>query len=261
MADGGSRRKVVLVTGGTRGIGFRIAEALARGGALVTLNGRSLEHGEEALSRLRPLSPDVSFEPGECGDYGAIAGVVERTVGRAGGLDILVSAGAAGALGPMPFADMTPEQLESGFRSRFFPRIYPVHAALPALRARGGGSIVMVTTDAARHPTPGESLIGAVGAGIVLMTKALAREFARWNIRVNAVALTLTSDTPGWDRIFSKPGFENRLFSKALERFPRGRAPTAEEAAHVAAFLASDLALQVTGQTVSVNGGLSFGGW
>lgn len=261
MTQAGLHGKVALVTGGTRGIGFRIAEALAKAGAVVTVNGRSAEHGAEALSRLSPICPDAAFEAGECGDYAAIARVVERTVHRAGGLDILVSAGAAGTLGPMPFAEMTPEQIESSFRSRFFPRIYPVHAALPALRARGTGSIVMVTTDAARHPTPGESIIGAIGAGVVLMTKALAREFGRWNIRVNAVALTLTSDTPAWDRIFSRPGFENRLFSKALERFPRGRAPTAEEVAHVAAFLASDLALQVTGQTVSVNGGLSFGGW
>jgi len=253
--------KVALVTGGTRGIGFRIAEALAEKGAMVTVNGRSAEHGEEALSRLSRLSPHAAFEAGECGDHAAIARVVERTVKRAGGLDILVSAGAEGNLGPTPFADMTPGQIEAGFRSRFYPRIFPVHAALPALRARGAGAIVMITTDAARHPTPGESVIGAAGAGIVLMTKALAREFSRWNIRVNALGLTLTSDTPAWDRIFSKPSFENRLFSKALERFPRGRAPTAEEVAQVAVFLASDLALQVTGQTVSVNGGLSFGGW
>jgi 2-hydroxycyclohexanecarboxyl-CoA dehydrogenase len=253
--------KAALVTGGTRGIGLHIAEALARKGARVTVNGRSAQHGEEALERLRRISPHAAFEAGECGDYAAVARVVERTASRTGGLDILVSAGAEGNAGPTPFADMAPGEIEAALRSRFLPRVYPVHAALPALRARGAGAIVLVTTDAARHPTPGESVIGAVGAAIVLMTKALAREFARWNIRVNAVALTLTSETPAWERIFSKPGFENRLFSKALERFPQGRAPTAEEVAHVAAFLASDLALQVTGQTVSVNGGLSFGGW
>ena len=80
-------------------------------------------------------------------------------------------------------------------------------------------------------------------------------------VACNGVALTLTSETPAWDRIFSKPGFENRLFSKALERFPQGRAPTAAEVAEAAAFLASDAASQINGQTVSVNGGLSFGGW
>ena len=89
----------------------------------------------------------------------------------------------------------------------------------------------------------------------------LARELSRWSIRVNTVALTLTSDTPTWDRIFSHEGFENDLFSKALRRFPSGRAPTSEEVSHVAWFLASQHASQVTGQTLSVNGGLSFGGW
>jgi 3-oxoacyl-[acyl-carrier protein] reductase len=93
------------------------------------------------------------------------------------------------------------------------------------------------------------------------MTKTLAKEFSRWQIRVNSVSLTLTSDTPSWDRIFGEETFQTGLFSKALARFPSGRAPTAEEVARVAVFLASDQSSQVTGQTVSVNGGLSFGGW
>jgi 3-oxoacyl-[acyl-carrier protein] reductase len=253
--------KIALITGGSRGIGFAVAQALARQGVQVVVTGRDPAHGEEALATLRAINPQAAFEPGEAGNHAAMTAIVERTVQRAGGLDILVSAGAAGPFGPRPFAEMTAEQIESSFNDRLLPRIFPVHAALPALRARGGGSVVMVTTDAARHPTPGEAVIGAVGAAILLMTKALAREFSRWNIRVNSVALTLTTDTPGWDRIFSNPGFENRLFSKALERFPQGRAPSAAEVADVAAFLASDTASQVNGQTVSVNGGLSFGGW
>ena len=253
--------KIALVTGGSRGIGFAVAQALARQGVEVVVTGRNPEHGEEALATLRAIHPKAAFDLGEAGDHAAMTAIVERTVKRAGGLDVLVSAGAAGPFGPRPFAEMTAEQIESSFNARLLPRIFPVHAALPALRARGSGSVIMVTTDAARHPTPGEAVIGAVGAAILLMTKALAREFSRWNIRVNSVALTLTTDTPAWDRIFSQPGFENRLFSKALERFPQGRAPSATEVAAVAAFLASDAASQVNGQTVSVNGGLSFGGW
>ena len=96
---------------------------------------------------------------------------------------------------------------------------------------------------------------------MILLTKALAREFSRWNIRVNSVAITLTSDTPSWDRIFSKQDFENKLFSKALARFPSGRAPTSDEVSKAAVFLLSNDASQVNGQTLSVNGGLSFGGW
>jgi 2-hydroxycyclohexanecarboxyl-CoA dehydrogenase len=186
--------------------------------------------------------------------------VTQAAAGLNGGIDILISAGAQGAVGPKPFAELTSKELELSVTTRLFPRVFPVHASLPFMRERGG-SVVMLTTDAARHPTPGESVVGAVGASVILMTKALAKEFARDRIRVNSVAMTLTSDTPSWDRIFADPSFQNRLFSKALTRFPQGRPPSADEVARVAAFLAGDDAAQVTGQTISVNGGLSFGGW
>jgi len=104
-------------------------------------------------------------------------------------------------------------------------------------------------------------VLGAVGASIILMTKALAKEFSRDKIRVNSIALALTSDTPTWERAFAEEGFWRNLGTKVVERFPFGRPPAADEVAAVAVFLASDAAAQVTGQTISVNGGLSFGGW
>ncbi len=148
----------------------------------------------------------------------------------------------------------------AALNSRFFARVNPVHAALPYLRKRGG-AVVMLGTDAGRHPTAGESVVGAFGAGVILMTKTLAKELARWKIRVNSVSMTLTSDTPSWDRIFGEKSFQTSLFSKAIDRFPFGRPPTAEEIARVVVFLASEESSQVTGQTISANGGLSFGGW
>jgi 2-hydroxycyclohexanecarboxyl-CoA dehydrogenase len=265
-ADSGERAshdlagKCALITGGSGGVGLETALRLARRGARVTVTGRSEERGEAALSRLRDVSDEVFFEQGDATDPGDLTDLVERVSSRqGGGIDMLISAGAAPDLGPTPFAEMSFEQIQRAFDTRLQPRIFPVRAALPALRVRGG-SVVLLTTDAARHPTPGESVIGAVGAAVILLTKALAREFARWSIRVNAVAMTITSDTPSWDRIFASEDFQSRLFTKAVERFPQGRPPTAREVADVAAFLATD-AGQVTGQTVSVNGGLSFGGW
>ena len=178
-----------------------------------------------------------------------------------GGIDILVSAGAASRVLPKPFAEFDGAEIVDAFQSRLLPRIFPVHAALPYLRERGG-AVVMLCTDAARHATAGESIPGAVGASVILMTKVFAKEFARWRIRVNSVAMTLTSDTPSFDRIFGEDStFSSKLFTRLAERFPSGRPPTSEEVAQVAVFLASDAASQVTGQTVSVNGGLSFGGW
>ena len=251
--------KVALVTGGTAGLGLETGMRLARRGAQVVVTGRSQESGERALSVLRAVSDRTSVETGDAGDAASITGLVDRVVTAHGGIDILVSAGSAPDVGPTPFAEMDLDELKRAFDSRIYARIFPVRAAIPALRERGG-SVVMLATDAARHPTPGESVVGAAGAAVMLMTKALARELSRWSIRVNSVAMTITSGTPSWDRIFASESFQSRLFSKAVERFPQGRPPSAGEVADVAVFLAAD-ASQVTGQTVSVNGGLSFGGW
>lgn len=103
--------------------------------------------------------------------------------------------------------------------------------------------------------------MGAAGASVILLTKSLARELGRDNISVNSVAMTITSDTSSWDRIFAKQDFSTKLFEKALTRFPKGEPPNATEVAEVVTFLCSPRAAQVTGQTVSVNGGLSYGGW
>lgn len=251
--------RVALLTGATAGVGLETALRLARRGATVVVTGRSADSGEKALSVLREASERAYFERGDAGDPASITALVDRVVAAHGGIDILVSAGSAHDVGPAPFAEMDLEDLRRAFDSRIYARIFPVRAAVPALRERSG-SVVLLTTDAARHPTPGESVVGAAGAAVLLMTKALAREFARWNIRVNSVAMTITSGTPSWDRIFASESFQSRLFSKAVQRFPQGRPPSAGEVADVAVFLAADAA-QVTGQTVSVNGGLSFGGW
>jgi len=252
--------KAALITGGSEGIGLRVAEQLAEAGARVFVNGRSAERGERAIAKLQKISPEVRFIAGDCASYEDVAAVVDTVRSAAGRLDILVSAGAEGEIGPTPFAQLTPEQIESEFRKRLFPRIFPVHAAWSALR-ENGGSVVLLTTDAGRFATPGESVLGAVGASVIMMTKALAKEFSRDKIRVNSIALALTSDTPTWDKAFAEEGFWRNLGTKVVERFPFGRPPAADEVATVAVFLASDAAAQVTGQTISVNGGLSFGGW
>ncbi|MCC6194964.1 MAG: SDR family oxidoreductase [Burkholderiales bacterium] len=255
--------KVALITGASGGVGLRLAEKLAAGGAHVVLNGRSEANGAAAQERLREFTANAastSFVIGDCADYEAAAKVTAEAARITGAIDIVASSGAQGAVRPMPFAQMQGHELVAAFNSRFFARVNPVHAALPYMRERGG-AIVMVGTDAGRHATPGESVVGAFGAAVILMTKTLAKELARWRIRVNSISLTLTSDTPSWDRIFSEQTFQTALFGKARDRFPFGRPPTAEEVARVAAFLVSEKSCQVTGQTVSVNGGLSFGGW
>jgi 3-oxoacyl-[acyl-carrier protein] reductase len=254
------RGKVALVTGSSGGVGLRAAEMLAANGAHVVINSRTTENGERSLGKLKEISSEVSLAVGDTGVYDDAVRIAETAAKVSGGIDVLISSGARSQVRPMPFAAMTGPQLVEAFNSRFFARMFPVQAALPYMKEKGG-SVVLMGTDAARHPTSGESIVGAYGAAVILMTKTLAKELSRWKIRVNGIALTITSDTPSWERIFGENTFQTNLFAKAVERFPQGRAPTAEEVARVALFLASEENSQVTGQTISVNGGLSFGGW
>ncbi|KAA9163323.1 SDR family oxidoreductase [Amycolatopsis acidicola] len=247
----------VLVSGGTAGIGFAAAKHFARRGATVTVTGRSAERGKSALE---DLGDRGFFQQGDSGDADEAATVVSAAAEVMDGIDVVVSAGAENHATLTTFAEMTPAQIRGTFDSLIYPRLFPLHAAVPYLRDSGGGSMVLIGSDAARHATRGESLVGAAGAAVILMTKALARELARDRIRVNSIALTITSGTPGWEHAFGHE-FGRKLFARAIERFPFGRPPEAEEVADAIVFLASAVASQISGQTVSVNGGLSFGGW
>lgn len=252
----------VLITGGTSGTGFRTAQTLVGLGADVVVIGRNEERAAKAVSDLRGVGGGRAWSIlAECADPNEAAGAVGEAVSVLDGLDVLVSAGARGVGDPQPFADMSADEIRTGLTTRFLARVYPVHAAIPHLRGRQGANIVLLTTDAGRHATPGESIVGAYAAAVIQFTKTLARELARDGVRVNAVAMTLTTDTHSWNTIFGSESFQKALFEKAAARFPQGRPPSAQEVADTVVYLASTLASQVTGQTISVNGGLSFGGW
>lgn len=253
--------RVALITGSTAGVGWHAAHQLAQLGATVVINGRDAQRGDNALKSLRQITARAHLVTGNCMDPTDAARLVSEAAAFEGRLDIVISAGAEGSVPPTPFSEMRADDIVTAYQTRLLPRILPVHAAIPHLR-KHGGSVVMLTTDAARHPTPGEAIVGAVGAGVILLTKALAKELASARIRVNSVAMTLTADTPSWDRIFGgEAQFQKELFAKLSRRFPGGRPPSAEEVAQVVTFLARDASAQVTGQTISANGGLSFGGW
>jgi 2-hydroxycyclohexanecarboxyl-CoA dehydrogenase len=259
------RGRKVLVTGGTSGTGLETARTLVAGGASVMVVGRDPGRAEAALKELQSLAATTGGSAhlalGDCGDYDQAARVVAEAVAGLGALDVLVSAGATGEGDPKPFADMTPAEILSGMTSRFLARVHPVHAAIPHLRGREGAAVVLLTTDAGRHATRGESIIGAYAASIIAVTKTLARELGRDRVRVNAVSMTLTSGTLSWESIFGEDSYQKDLFGKALDRFPFGAAPSARDVSEAVVFLASRRSAHVTGQTLSVNGGLSFGGW
>lgn len=249
---------VVLVSGSTAGIGKEIAREFAARGASVVVNGRSRETGDDVASSLAAeTGSEVTFVPADINDYDEVVALVEATVDRFGGLDVLVANGAAGAGPPANFfRKMDPEHLEAFCTGHFVNRMYLAKAALEPMIEGDGGRMINVTTDAGRVPTPGELGPGAAGAAVMMATRILASEFNRWDIAVNAVALTVTQGTELL-RALSEGSEISDVFQKAIDRqdFPL----TAERVARAVAFLAADEGGRpITGQTISMTGGVSY---
>ena len=249
--------KVAIVTGSSQGIGRAIALKLAESGADVVINGRHPEAGQEVVSQVRALGRRCTFHQADICDYAQVKGMVDQTVREWGRLDIMVGCGGPGYPPAQLFHETDPQAYLEYFRNRLFPRLYAIRAALEPMKEGGQGKIVLISTDAGRVPTPGESLIGAAAAGLVLMTKALAREFSRWKVHINTICITVTIDTPGFER--ARKGGMGKIFERAAQRMPFWPLKP-DDIAEMALFLASPESDRITGQIISINGGLAFPG-
>lgn len=252
--------RVALVTGSSKGIGRAIAIRFAENGASVVINARTPGPALELVERIRAMGREAHFEPADLYNFQDVKRMVDSTVRRFGRIDILVATGAAAGPPPQPFHEIDPSLYGDCISSHLFTRLYAVKAALDHMIPRQSGRIVIVTTDAGRTPTRGESLIGGAAAAVVLMTKALGMELARAKIRINTICTTATKDTPGYDRATSDQSTRMaEIFRKAEERMPFGM-NRPDDIAHLALFLASEESSQITGQVFSVTGGLTFPG-
>jgi 2-hydroxycyclohexanecarboxyl-CoA dehydrogenase len=252
--------KVALVTGSSKGIGRAIAVRFAENGTSVVINARTPGPALELVESIRARGGKAHFEPADLFNYDDVRRMVDSAVQRLGHIDIVVASGAAAGPPPQPFHDIDPKSYGDCINSHLFTRLYAVRAVLDHMMARQSGKIIIVTTDAGRTPTKGESLIGGAAAALVLMTKAMAMEFARSQIRINTICTTVTKGTPGYEKATSQQGTRiAEIFKKAEERMPFGMNKP-DDIAQLALFLASDDSNQITGQIFSITGGLTFPG-
>jgi 2-hydroxycyclohexanecarboxyl-CoA dehydrogenase len=249
--------KVAVVTGAGGGIGAAICERLAEEGCHIALFDRDAEGLRAAGKKIQTLGGQISTHVVDITDYDGVRDAVASIESDQGGIDILVNN--AGFDRFANFLDTTPEQWEPIIAVNLRGTLNMHHVVLPGMRDRGRGRVVNIASDAGRVGSSMEAVYSACKGGIIAFTKSVARELARTGVRLNAVCPGPT-DTPLLAQ-FLEGGEEGAKILQALERaVPMKRIGRPEDLAGIVAFLSSDDAEYITGQVISVSGGLTMHG-
>jgi 2-hydroxycyclohexanecarboxyl-CoA dehydrogenase len=246
--------KTALVTGGAGGIGRAIALALAREGAQVAVldimrgGAESVRREVEALGvKALTLGADLTRRP-------QVDRAVEEVIAQWGQLDVVVNN--AGWDRMEFFLDSEEETWDRILAVNFKSVLYVLKVALPSMVARGEGRVVNIASDAGRVGSSGEAVYAGSKGAIIAFSKTLARELARHRITVNVVCPGLT-ETPLLTAIREQSPKTARVIEAVTRAIPLGRVGQPDDVAAAVAFLASADAAFITGQTLSVSGGLT----
>ena len=244
--------KATIVTGGASGIGRAIADACAREGARVAIVDLNAEAARDTASAIEKAGGTAAAWPLDITDVAAVDRMVEDVAARWGGVHVLVNC--AGWDRPMKFVDTTPEFWDKILGINLKGPIACMRAALRVMIAQEYGKIVTISSDAGRVGSTGEAVYSAAKGGLIALTKTVAREVARHHINVNCVCPG-PSDTPLFQKEFAAA---SPKLAESLKRvIPWGRLGVPDDVAPAVVFLASDDAGFITGQTLSVSGGLT----
>lgn len=244
--------RVALVTGGASGIGKAVCLALAAEGARVAVADVNAEGAEAAAAAAKAAGGDGLAVAMDVTNRRSVAAGVEKTLAAWGHIDVL--ANVAGWDRIVPFVDTTEELWDRVIAINFRGVLATCHTVLPHMIERGSGVVVNVSSDAGRSGSSGQTVYSGAKGAVIAFTKAVAREVARYGIRVNAIAPGLT-DTPLLQQMIADGN--EKLIQAIVRATPLQRLATPEEVAQAVLFLASEKASFITGQTLSVSGGLT----
>lgn len=248
MTSGALAGRVVLVTGSSRGIGAEIAVIAAAEGASVAVHyHRSPEGADRTLSRIMAGGGSGERFAADLSVGDAAEALVTDVIERFGRIDGLVNNAGATQVGP--FLELEPDEWDTIIATDLTAAYRTCRAALPSMRERGSGSIVNIASRLGQAGIARTAAYSAAKAGLIGLTRSLAREFAPDGVRVNAVAPGFTITEMTADLADTEEG------RSRLRDIPLGRFGTADEVAAAAVFLLTDAASLFVGQTLNPNGG------
>ncbi len=257
----GLKGKNVIVTGGGSNIGRGIVHAFAAEGSNIAIAELTPEQGQRVADEVRGMGTGSRVEviPTDVTDRSQVEAMVERAIGQFGSVDVLVNN--VGWTVDRLFLDKPLAEHEKEVAVNLWSPINCIHAVLPHMMERQGGSIVSISSDAGRMGEYREAVYSACKGGVIALSKAIAREMGRYGLRLNVVCPGLV--VPPDDEEIGPESMWNQMrdifTDEVLERVQRGyvlrRMGTAGEVANAVVFLASDAASFITGQTLSVSGG------
>jgi len=251
--DLGLTDKVAIVTGSSRGLGLASARALVAEGCRVCICARGEERLAEAAIEVEAAARKPGMVAAVQADVSTLAGVelvIERTIETFGGLDILVNN--VGKAGGGDILQTSDAEWQAAFDETLFPAIRASRLAVPHIKARGGGSIVMIASIWGRE-SGGRMTYNAVKAAEISLAKAMAQQLAPANIRVNSVAPgSILFPGGSWHK---RQQADPEGIAEFIKRdLPFGRLGRADEVANVVCFLASPRSSWVSGASITVDG-------
>ena len=243
--------KVALITGGTEGMGYATAELFLREGAKVVISGRSKEKGKRAIARLGMIG-EVDFVQGDVSKERDARNMVWHTIRRFGCLDILFNN--AGVYIEKLAEDTTEKDWDTVLGVNLKGTFLVSKYAIPQMKKQGRGVIINNSSDAGIIGNRTCPAYCASKGGVTVMTKAMALDYARDNIRVNCINPAVV-DTPMVRKKVEKATDKDDYLRRCQEEQPIGRMGRPEEVAQAVLFLASDDSSFITGTALSVDGG------
>ena len=240
--------RVAIITGGTAGIGAATAIKFAQEGAKVILWARNAERGNAFIEKMKGMGLEAEFDAIDSSNYEAVCEAAKKVNDKYGKIDILINN--AGITNDSTLKKMTVEQWQQVIDINLSGSFYCIKAITPYMLEKGYGRIVNASSVVALYGNFGQTNYVATKAGLIGMTKTLARELGKKGITVNAVA-------PGFIETDMVAKMPENVLDGMRAKVPVGRLGQPEEIASAYLFLASEEAAYINGATLSVDGGMT----